>query len=66
MLYLDFVDKKKLLFFVIKLKDLGFKNAFKAGISFGKDDLIIPEKKEQIIDDAKKMVKNMKINMQRV
>ena len=35
---------------------LGFKNAFKAGISFGKDDLIIPESKVKIISDAKKMV----------
>ena len=31
------------------LKDLGFKHAFKAGISFGKDDLVIPENKEQLI-----------------
>ena len=36
--------------------DLGFKNAFKAGISFGKDDLIIPENKEKIVSEAKKMV----------
>jgi DNA-directed RNA polymerase subunit beta' len=35
---------------------IGFHNAFKAGISFGKDDLVIPESKEKIISDAKKMV----------
>ena len=35
---------------------LGFRNAFKAGISFGKDDLVIPESKKNIIRDAKKLV----------
>jgi len=35
---------------------LGFENAFKAGISFGKDDLVIPETKDQIVSDTKKMV----------
>ncbi len=35
---------------------IGFLNAFKAGISFGKDDLVIPESKEKIITEAKKMV----------
>ena len=39
--------------------DLGFKNAFKAGISFGKDDLIIPENKEKIVSEAKKMVEEI-------
>ena len=31
---------------------LGFKNAFKAGISFGKDDMIIPEEKEKMIEET--------------
>ena len=39
-----------------RLKDLGFKHAFKAGISFGKDDLVIPENKTQLIDDTKKLI----------
>ena len=30
---------------------MGFKYAFKAGISFGKDDLVIPENKEQLIEE---------------
>ena len=42
--------------FCDKLKDLGFKHAFKAGISFGKDDLVIPENKEQLINETKKLI----------
>ena len=38
------------------MKDIGFKHAFKAGISFGKDDLIIPENKEALIDETKKLI----------
>ena len=42
--------------FCDKLKDLGFKHAFKAGISFGKDDLIIPANKEKLIEETKKLI----------
>ena len=56
-MYLDtFRPKIILLYFVINLKDLGFKHAFKAGISFGKDDLVIPENKQQLIDETKKLI----------
>lgn len=41
-----------------KLKTLGFKHAFKAAISFGKDDLIIPKTKEKFVNDAKKLVED--------
>ena len=51
-----FCGQKETVIFCDKIMALGFKNAFKAGISFGKDDLIIPESKEKIIGDAKKMV----------
>ena len=37
------------------MKDIGFKHAF-AGISFGKDDLLIPDNKEQLIDETKKLI----------
>ena len=43
-------------YFCDHLKDLGFKHAFKAGISFGKDDLVIPTNKGQLIDDTKKLI----------
>ncbi len=44
-----FSGQKSTVIFCDKLKDLGFKHAFKAGISFGKDDLVIPENKQQLI-----------------
>ena len=37
---------------------LGFEHACRAGISFGKDDLIIPKEKEQLVNEAKKDIKN--------
>ncbi len=51
-----FSGQKSTVIFCDKLKDLGFKYAFKAGISFGKDDLVIPENKEQLIDETKKLI----------
>ncbi len=59
---IDFVfrytGQKSTVIFCDKLKDLGFKHAFKAGISFGKDDLIIPDSKEQLIDETKQLIKD--------
>jgi DNA-directed RNA polymerase subunit beta' len=51
-----FSGQKNTVIFCDKLKDLGFKHAFKAGISFGKDDLVIPENKQQLIDETKKLI----------
>jgi DNA-directed RNA polymerase subunit beta' len=51
-----FCGQKSTVIFCDKLKDLGFKHAFKAGISFGKDDLVIPESKTKLIDDTKKLI----------
>ena len=51
-----FCGQKTTVIFCDKLKDLGFKHAFKAGISFGKDDLVIPQNKTQLIDDTKKLI----------
>ena len=51
-----FTGQKNTVIFCDKLKDLGFKHAFKAGISFGKDDLIIPDNKEQLIEETKKLI----------
>ena len=51
-----FSGQKSTVIFCDKLKDLGFKYAFKAGISFGKDDLVIPENKAQLIDETKKLI----------
>ena len=51
-----FSGQKSTVIFCDKLKNLGFKHAFKAGISFGKDDLVIPENKQQLIDETKKLI----------
>ena len=44
--------------FCDKIMVLGFEHACRAGISFGKDDLIIPNEKEQLVGEAKKDIKN--------
>src|SRR5689334_13224457 len=42
-----------------KLKELGFREATKAGVSIGIDDMIIPEEKDQEIDTAQKQIKEV-------
>ena len=51
-----FCGQKETVIFCDKIKSLGFKHAFKAGISFGKDDLIIPETKTNLINQTKKKI----------
>ena len=51
-----FSGQKATVIFCDHLKDIGFKHAFKAGISFGKDDLVIPKNKQQLIDETKKLI----------
>ena len=36
---------------------LGFREAFKAGISFGKDDMVVPETKEAIVGTTQSLAK---------
>ena len=59
-----FCGQKETVIFCDKIKTLGFKHAFKAGISFGKDDLLIPKTKENLITIQKNKLKNMKNNIQ--
>ncbi|MBQ7285019.1 MAG: DNA-directed RNA polymerase subunit beta' [Alphaproteobacteria bacterium] len=49
--------QKETVMFVDRIMALGFQNACKAGISFGKDDLIVPEAKKTLIADTEKQVK---------
>jgi len=51
-----YCGQKSTVIFCDQLKDIGFKYAFLSGISFGKDDLIIPEKKQTLVNDTKKMI----------
>ena len=48
-----FCGQKETVVFCDRIKSLGFKHAFKAGISFGKDDLIIPKTKVNLINQTK-------------
>src|SRR4051812_8949589 len=42
-----------------KLKELGFREATKAGVSIGIDDMIIPKEKEQEIENAQRQIKEV-------
>ena len=53
-----FCGQKETVIFADRLMELGFKNACKAGISFGKDDMIIPEAKTKLVDDTRDLIKN--------
>src|SRR5678815_1370089 len=48
--------QKETVLFADAIMALGFRHAFKAGISFGKDDMIIPDSKEGKIDETKALV----------
>ncbi|MBG0809744.1 DNA-directed RNA polymerase subunit beta' [Methylosinus sp. H3A] len=45
--------QKETVIFCDRIMSLGFREAFKAGISFGKDDMVIPETKERIIEETR-------------
>ncbi|MEO0464878.1 MAG: DNA-directed RNA polymerase subunit beta', partial [Pseudomonadota bacterium] len=48
--------QKDTVLFADAIMTLGFRHAFKAGISFGKDDMIIPEAKEGMVAETKALV----------
>jgi len=48
--------QKATVIFADQIMGLGFKEAAKAGISFGKDDIIIPKRKEEIVAETRKLV----------
>jgi DNA-directed RNA polymerase subunit beta' len=48
--------QKDTVLFADAIMGLGFRHAFKAGISFGKDDMIIPDSKVGLIDETKALV----------
>ena len=48
--------QKDTVLFADAIMTLGFRNAFKAGISFGKDDMIIPDSKEGMVNETKELV----------
>ncbi len=50
--------QKETVIFCDRIMALGFYNAFKAGISFGKDDMVVPANKWKIIEDTRALVKD--------
>ncbi|WP_185867011.1 DNA-directed RNA polymerase subunit beta' [Blattabacterium cuenoti] len=48
--------------FLDDIKELGFYNAFKGGLSFGLGDIIIPDNKKNMVNYAIKQVDNVKMN----
>jgi DNA-directed RNA polymerase subunit beta' len=50
--------QKETVLFADAIMSLGFRHAFKAGISFGKDDMIIPDAKIGLVDETKALVKD--------
>ncbi|WP_341656727.1 DNA-directed RNA polymerase subunit beta' [Blattabacterium cuenoti] len=48
--------------FLDDIKELGFYNAFKGGLSFGLGDIIIPDNKKKMVHNAIKQVDNVKMN----
>ena len=52
-----YCGQKETCIMVDKIMTLGFENACKAGISFGKDDLIVPEAKKELVAETEKQVK---------
>jgi DNA-directed RNA polymerase subunit beta' len=50
--------QKETVIFCDRIMALGFHHAFKAGISFGKDDMVIPETKAKIIADTEAVVRD--------
>lgn len=49
--------QKETVLFADAIMGLGFREAFKAGVSFGKDDMVVPHTKDALIEDARKQVK---------
>jgi len=48
--------QKETVIFADHIMGLGFAHACRAGISFGKDDLVVPKAKQKLVDDTEKMV----------
>ncbi|MDQ2954935.1 MAG: DNA-directed RNA polymerase subunit beta', partial [Pseudomonadota bacterium] len=49
--------QKDTVIFCDRIMALGFHHAFKAGISFGKDDMVVPEAKWRIVEQTRELAK---------
>ena len=50
--------QKETVLFADAIMALGFREAFKAGISFGKDDMVVPRTKEKLVEETRKLIKD--------
>ena len=53
-----YCGQKESVIFCDQIMGMGFKEAFRAGISFGKDDMVIPDNKWSIVDETREQVKD--------
>ncbi|MEC8294665.1 MAG: DNA-directed RNA polymerase subunit beta' [Pseudomonadota bacterium] len=53
-----YCGQKESVIFCDQIMSMGFKEAFKAGISFGKDDMVIPDNKWTIVNETRDLVKD--------
>jgi len=53
-----YCGQKESVIFCDQIMTIGFREAFRAGISFGKDDMVIPEAKWPIVDETRDQVKD--------
>ncbi len=53
-----YCGQKESVIFCDQIMGMGFREAFKAGISFGKDDMVIPDSKWDIVNDTREQVKD--------
>ncbi|RMC37370.1 DNA-directed RNA polymerase subunit beta' [Paracoccus alkanivorans] len=52
-----YCGQKESVIFCDQIMGMGFREAFRAGISFGKDDMVIPDNKWTIVDEVQEQVK---------
>ncbi|HET8611309.1 MAG TPA: DNA-directed RNA polymerase subunit beta', partial [Sphingomonas sp.] len=50
--------QKETVLFADAIMALGFRHAFQAGISFGKDDMVIPAAKDPLVEETRTLVKD--------
>ena len=57
--------QKETVIFCDRIMALGFHHAFKAGISFGKDDMVVPSSKWKIVDETRDAGEGIRAAVQR-
>ncbi len=53
-----YCGQKESVIFCDQIMTMGFREAFKAGISFGKDDMVVPDTKWVLVDETRDQVKD--------